>query len=147
MLKDRINEDIKSAMKAKNMFRLNVVRSIKDALHKAEIDNIGTYSEAIENKVIKKMIASHKDSIEQFKGREDLVANETAELAIIQEYAPEEVSEDVIIHYTENLILNFKLANGSVSMKDMKPILSEVQNKYPNADGKLVSTVLKGFLK
>ena len=60
-------------------------------------------------------------------------------LNIIKEYAPKEVSEEEIVEETERIILKM----GSVTMKDMKNILSEVQKKYPTANGKIVSQVVK----
>lgn len=146
MLKDKITEDLKKAMKDRDTLRIRVIRSIKDALHKAEIDNLNSYTEVLEGKVIKKMISSHKDSIEQFVGRPDLIANEEAEMAIIQEYAPKEVDTIEIIDYITKYIKQYIVEHNGVSMKDMKPILSHVQSVYPSADGKVVAPVLKQFI-
>lgn len=146
MIKDTIDNDIKEAMKAKDSVRLNTVRAIKAALHKAELDNPNGYNETTEAKEIKKLIASHKDSIEQFAGRQDLIDKETAELKIIQEYAPEEIDPEAVKSFVEGYIAGYKQEKGKVSMKDMKYLLGEIQKMIPTIDGKLVSNILKQFI-
>lgn len=137
MLKDEINTLIMESMKAHNKIRTETLRLIKSELVKAEKSK--DYNET---KVILKMIAAHKDSIDQFKGRQDLIDKEQAELDIIQEFAPKEVSAEEIKEYTLSIINNIP----NISMKDMKQVLSTVQAKYPTADGKIVSDILKSYI-
>ena len=137
MLKDEINTLIMESMKAHNKIRTETLRLIKSELIKAEKSK--DYNET---KVILKMIAAHKDSINQFKGRQDLIDKEQAELDIIQEFAPKEVSVEEIKEYTLSIINNIP----NISMKDMKQLLSTVQAKYPTADGKIVSDILKSYI-
>ena len=87
------------------------------------------------------MVAQREDAINQFSkaNRMDLVENEQKELNIIKEFAPKEISEEDIINETERIINTF----GNITMKDMKNILTEVQKKYPTANGKIVSQVVK----
>ena len=137
MLKDEINTLIMESMKAHNKVRTETLRLIKSELVKAEKSK--DYNET---KVILKMIAAHKDSINQFKGRQDLIDKEQAELDIIQEFAPKEVSVEEIKEYTLSIINNIP----NISMKDMKQVLSTVQAKYPTANGKIVSDILKSYI-
>lgn len=137
MLKDEINTLIMESMKAHNKIRTETLRLIKSELVKAEKSK--DYNET---KVILKMIATHKDSINQFKGRQDLIDKEQAELDIIQEFAPKEVSAEEIKEYTLSIINNIP----NISMKDMKQVLSTVQAKYPTANGKIVSDILKSYI-
>ena len=151
LLKDKITELIAESMKAHNHERTETLRLIKAELLKAETMNpkdpsYEPYSEQLENKVILKMVASHKDSITQFAGRQDLIDKEEAELKIIQEFAPKEASVEEITNYTKSIIDNLLSEDTKVSMKNMKEILQEVKVKYPTADGKLVSSVLKTYL-
>lgn len=137
MLKDEINTLIMESMKAHDKVRIETLRLIKSELVKAEKSK--DYNET---KVILKMIAAHKDSINQFKGRQDLIDKEQAELDIIQEFAPKEVSVEEIKEYTLSIINNIP----NISMKDMKQVLSTVQAKYPTANGKIVSDILKSYI-
>lgn len=137
MLKDEINTLIMESMKAHNKIRTETLRLIKSELVKAEKSK--DYNET---KVILKMIAAHKDSINQFKDRQDLIDKEQAELDIIQEFAPKEVSVEEIKEYTLSIINNIP----NISMKDMKQVLSTVQAKYPTANGKIVSDILKSYI-
>lgn len=143
LLRDKLTELIGESMKARNHERTETLRLIKAELLKAETADRNAYNEQVETKTLLKMIASHKDSIAQFAGRQDLIDKEEAELKIIQEFAPKEVSEEEIITYTKEVISN---RETKPTMKDMKEILSTVQAKYPTANGKTVSSVLKSCI-
>ena len=144
MLKDRLNDLIKEAMLEHDTTRLEVVRSIKTMFTKFEKEG-KTLTEADEAKLLLKMISQREDSIIQYfkAGRQDLVDKETAELAILKEYAPVQASDNEIAEYTKEVCQQFVQENGSVTMKDMKPILAMVQEKYSTANGKVVSSVVK----
>jgi Uncharacterized conserved protein len=94
-LKARITEDMKSAMKAKDKQALKAVRMIIGAIKQKEIDDRIELDDAQVMAVIQKMVKQRKDSISQFKdaGRTDLVDVEEAELVIINNYMPEQLSE------------------------------------------------------
>ena len=81
-----------------------------------------------------KLKSQREDAINQFKSgnREDLVENEQKELDILIEYIPKQPSEDEIKEYTQSIIDDMKATSGTISMKDMKTILSKVQEQYPN---------------
>ena len=142
MLKNEIDALIQSAMKSGDETRLNTLRMIKSAMLVLEKSG-ETYTEASEMKMLLKMKASIEDSIKQFidGGRLDLAEKEKSGLKILSEFLPKEASEDEIKDYTNEIINGL---DHQVSMKDMKNILSEVQKKYPTANGKIVSEVVKG---
>ena len=143
LLRDKLVGLIAESMKARNHERTETLRMIKAELLKAEVANRKAYNEQVEVKTLLKMVASHKDSIAQFVGRQDLIDKETAELAIIQEFTPKEASEEDIIRETKNAIDFYQQANGSVTMKDMKAIMDFVKSKYPTASGAIISKVVK----
>jgi uncharacterized protein YqeY len=97
------------------------------------------------------MIDQRKESIAQYiKGdRSDLAELEQKEIDVIKQYLPEQPTDDEIADYTKDVIKHYIEQNDAdymVSMKDMKAILSMVQEKYPTANGKIVSNVLKEYI-
>ena len=141
MLKDKIDALIQSAILEKNNDRVDTLRLMKSQMLVAEKSG-EEYTEQVEMKLLLKMKASIEDSIKQFTdgGRSDLADNEKKGLAILQEFLPKEASEDEIKDYTNQVIT---CMDTPVSMKNMKFILSEVQKRYPTANGKIVSDVVR----
>ena len=141
MLYTQLNSLIAEAMKNKENDRVNVLRLIKAELLKKEKEG-KPLDETIEANFLMKMVSQREDSINQFKqaNRLDLAENEQKELDIIKEFAPKQVSDEDITIETEKVIANM---GGTVTMKDMKNILSEVQKVYPTANGKLISQIVK----
>ena len=94
-LKDRVTEDMKNAMRAKDSERLGTIRMITSAIKQREVDERITLDDAQVLSVIEKMIKTRKESIAQFQsgGREDLVAKEQKEIDLLQAYMPEQLSE------------------------------------------------------
>jgi uncharacterized protein YqeY len=142
-----INKCIAEAMKAKDREKLGALKLIKAELVKAEKDGV-VLDEAKEVKILMKMIDQRKESIAQYikGGRSDLAESEQKEIDVIKQYIPEQPSDEEIERYTKDAINAYIEQIGStytVSMKDMKAILSLVQEKYPMANGKIVSNVLK----
>ena len=142
-----INKYIAEAMKAKDREKLSTLKLIKTELVKAEKDGI-TLDDAKEAKILMKMVDQRKESISQYikGGRNDLAEAEQKEIDVIKEYIPEQPTDEEIEAYTNDAINNYVIEKGDdyqVSMKDMKAILSIVQEKYPMANGKIVSNVLK----
>ncbi|MBR6516932.1 MAG: GatB/YqeY domain-containing protein [Bacilli bacterium] len=140
MLNEKLNELIATAMKNKENDKVSVLRLIKTEFVKKIKDGV-ELNEATEANILLKMMAQREDAIKQFTqaNRLDLVENEQNELNILKEFAPKEASEEEIIAETERIISTME----TVSMKDMKNILTEVQKKYPTANGKIVSQVVK----
>ena len=141
MLYNQLNSLIAEAMKNKENDRVAVLRLIKAELLKKEKEG-KPLDETIEASVLMKMVSQREDSIDQFKqaNRMDLAENEQKELDIIKEFAPKQVSDEDITIETEKVIANM---GGTVTMKDMKNILAEVQKVYPTANGKLISQIVK----
>lgn len=144
MLLNNIDDLIAQAMVNKDTNRLNVLRLIKSNFVKFIKDNkFGELNEANQSKILLKMVSQCEDSISQFEkaGRTDLVEQEVKQLEVLKEFAPKQVSDSDIIELTKSICVS----RTSVSMKDMKDILSEVQKTYPTANGKIVSSIVKDF--
>ena len=94
-LKERITEDMKSAMRSKDTARLSTIRMLLAAVKQREVDERITLTDADLLSIIDKMIKQRRDSITQFAagGRHDLVANETAEVEVLQAYLPQPLSD------------------------------------------------------
>jgi uncharacterized protein YqeY len=142
-----INKYIADAMKKREREKLDTLKLIKAELVKAEKDGI-TLDDAKETKILIKMVEQRKDSISQYikGGRNDLAEAEQKEIDVINEFIPEQPTDEDIEKYTNDAITHYIEQNDSdylISMKDMKAILSMVQEKCPMANGKIVSKVLK----
>ena len=148
-VKEQIFSDLKEAMKAKDQDKLRVLRSLKAKLMEAEIaerkGGEGSLSDEATIQVITKATKQRKESIDQFTkgGRTDLVANEEVELAIIEAYLPEMMSEEELRKIVINKI-NVVGASGPQDMgKVMGLLMGELRGK---ADGALVSKIVKESL-
>ena len=97
-LKDRITEDMKAAMRAKQADRLLAIRNLLAAIKQREVDERIVLDDAAVVGIVDKLIKQRKDSIEQFgkAGRADLVAKESAELAVLEGYLPQRLSAEQI---------------------------------------------------
>ena len=142
-----INKEIAVAMKSRDKEKLDTLKLIKAELVRVEKSGV-TLDEAKEVNTLLKMIDQRKESITQYLkgGRSDLAEWEQKEIDIITQYIPEQPTDEEIEKYTIDTISHYIEQNGDdyqVSMKDMKPILSMVQERYPTANGKIVSKVLK----
>jgi uncharacterized protein YqeY len=98
-LKDRITEDMKAAMRAKDSARLGAIRFLQAAIKQKEVDERITLDDAAVLGVIEKLAKQRRDSISQFEqaGRTDLADKEKAELALLQSYLPQQMSEDELV--------------------------------------------------
>jgi uncharacterized protein len=97
-LKDRITEDMKTAMRAKDSERLLAIRGLLAALKQREVDERIELDDAAVVAIVDKLVKQRKDSITAFQqgGREDLVAKETAELAVLEAYLPQRLSAEAV---------------------------------------------------
>ena len=142
-----INKCIAEAMKSRDKERLDTLKLMKTELVKVEKSGV-TLDEAKEVSVLLKMIDQRKESIAQYikGGRTDLAELEQKEIDIIKQYIPEQPTEEEIEQYTRDSIKHYIEQNDAdyrISMRDMKAILSMVQEKHPTASGKIVSNILK----
>lgn len=142
----KINEDLKSAMKEKDAFKLSVLRMLKSALQLEQIAKKHELSDTEIANVIKKQVKVRKDSIEEYRkyGKEESVKNLEEEIAILDAYLPEEMSELEIIKVIDSVFANVK----PTSMKDMGIIMKNVNELLAdkNADMSLVSKLVKDKL-
>ena len=150
MLREKIDEMISLAMKERRTKELEVYRLIKAELIKAEKD-VNRMNEISETKTLLKMVSQRNDSIAEYikGGRNDLAENEKEELRIINSFIPKQPTEEEIEDYTRATITAYKMSKDDsyrLSMKDMKPILTIVQEKYPSANGKVVSKTLQSII-
>jgi uncharacterized protein YqeY len=124
-LKERITEDMKSAMRAGEKERLATIRLILAAIKQKEVDERIALDDPQTIGVIEKMVKQRKESVAQFAagGRADLVARENAELAILAGYLPEQLSAAEI----EALIGQAIAATGAASLKDMGKVVAQVK--------------------
>lgn len=126
-LKSRITEDMKAAMRAKEKERLGVIRLILAAIKQREVDERIELDNTQVLAVLDKMIKQRRDSIEQFSnaGRDELAAKEQAEVEIIQQYMPAELSDAEL----EKLIQECVAAVGASGMQDMGKVMAELKPK------------------
>jgi uncharacterized protein YqeY len=141
----KLQEEMVAAAKSKDKLRLSVIRLMKTALHNKEISLMRPLQEAEVLQVISSMIKQRRDSIEQFAkgGRTDLVEKEEAEMKILQEFMPAQMSEEEI----DQLIRKTIEEAGAVSVKDMGKVMKILMPKIAGqADGKAVGEKVKAFL-
>ena len=148
-LKEQIGEDIKTAMKAKDKIRLQTVRSIKKAILEKEVELRPKGQDSLtpeqEIELLSQQAKQRRDSIEQFKnaGRDDLADKEKQELAVIETYLPEQLSDEEIETIVDEIIAD----SGAATMKDlgkvMGPAMKQLKGK---ADGKKIQELVKSKL-
>ena len=141
-LKNRINEDVKSAMRNKDKVRLGTLRLITAAFKQKEVDERIELDDAAVLAILDKMVKQRKDSIEQYTKaeRNDLADVEKAEITIIQEYLPAQLSDAEI----EQMIDEAMSATGASSMQDMGKVMGQLKPKLQGrADMGQVSQKIK----
>ncbi len=150
-LKDRIDADLREAMKAQDRTRLGVLRMLKARMIEAEVDQrakrgadyrLGD-AEALE--AIATYAKQRRDSIDSFRqaGRTEMAAQEEAELAIVQTYLPRQLSAEEITALAKEVIA----ATGAKSAREMGAVMKALVPKVKGAaDGKLVNEIVRGLL-
>jgi uncharacterized protein len=145
---DEINEMMKQAMKDKNQTALSALRGIKSAIKYKQVESGGPateLSDAIVLQIIQKDIKKRKDSIEQFKqgNRADLVAEEEAQLAVIEKYVPTELSDSEL----EEIVKAVIAETGASAKKDMGNVMKVLMPRIAGkADGKRVNQIVGSLL-
>ena len=126
-LKERITEDMKTAMRSGEKDRLAVIRLLQAAIKQREVDERITLDDAQVTAVLEKMIKQRKESVAAFEkgGRADLVAKENAEIAVLQPYLPAQLSEAEL----DALIAEAISSTGAASIKDMGKVMGVVKAK------------------
>ena len=148
-LKERIDAEIKAAMKSKDKVRLETVRGIKKFIIEKEVSvrpsGQDGLTEAQEMEILVQIAKQRRDSIEQYRkgGREDLVAQEEAELVILEEYLPPQMSDEEISGVIDEVIASA----GATSAKDMGKVMgAAMQQLKGKADGKKIQDMVKAKL-
>jgi uncharacterized protein YqeY len=141
-LREKLDEDLKSAMRERDQLRLSTIRMLKSAIKYREIELMNTLDDAGIQGVIASEIKRRRDSVEQYKAgnRQDLAEKEDLEMRILQAYLPQQLSSAELEAKVDEVIGRV----GAKGPKDMgavmKALLPEVQGR---ADGKMVSELVK----
>jgi len=141
-LKQRLNDDVKNAMRAKDKDRLGVLRLITAAIKQREVDERIELEDADVTTILNKMTKQRRDSLSQFEeaGRQDLADQEIFELDIIKDYLPEQLSEDEILVLVQEAINS----TGASDMKDMGKVMGMLK---PKLEGRADMGSVSGLIK
>lgn len=145
-LKDLLAEDLKTAMKNKELTRKNVITMIRSSVKQIEVDERKELLDDDVIQIIVKQIKQRKDALESFQngGRDDLVEQTEAEISILETYLPEPLSDEEL-----QLIIQKAIdETGAQTMKDMGSVMSIVKkDTQGKADGKVVSQLVRQKLQ
>ena len=145
MLKEKLLEDLKNSMKEKSVVRKNAIQMVRAAILQFEKDK---GMEVEDNKILEiiaKEVKTRKDSLAEFEkaGREDLISQAKEEIAILEEYLPEQLSREELTEKIKEIIEKV----GATSMKDMGTVMKEAKAQIGTAaDGKTINEVVKEIL-
>lgn len=144
-LKDRITEDMKAAMRARDAERLGTIRLLLAAIKQKEVDERVAVDDAATVAVVERLIKQRKDSIEQFAkaGRADLVDKETAEMAVLQAYLPPQLAEAEVLAAVDAAIAEVAAtgASGPAAMGKVMALLK------PRLAGRTDMAKVSGLVK
>lgn len=150
-VRDRIVADLGAAMKSKDAVRLGVLRMVKARMLEAEVEQRAKegadyrLSDAETLAVLSAYAKQRRDSIDAFRkgGREDLAVKEEAELAVLHEYLPRQLSADEV----RDIVRQAMAETGATSLRDLGVVMKAVMPKVKGtADGKLVNDVVRAML-
>ena len=145
-LETQLMEDLKTAMKAKDQAALRSIRAVKAALILQKTDGTGEeMTPDKEIKLLQKLVKQRRESLDIYEkqGREDLAVTEREEIAIIEKYLPEQMSDAEL----EKIIGDLIAQTGATSMKDMGKVMGMASSKLAGkADGKAISIAVKKLL-
>jgi uncharacterized protein YqeY len=142
----RLDSDLKDAMRAGQKVRLGAIRRARAALRNAEIEARGELSEDQAARVLRGLVKQHRESIDQFQaaGRDDLVAKETEEMAVLQGYLPAEMDDAALAAVVSEVIA----AEGASGPADMGRVMKAAMPRVAGrADGKRVRAIAQGLLE
>lgn len=144
-IKERLQEDWKNALKAKDKFKANVLSTAKSAILLVEKTKNIKIEDAEAIEILAKEVKQRRESVVEFQkgSRQDLVDQTNDEIKILLDYLPQQLSEEEI----EQIVKDSAMDVGASSMKDMGKVMSVVRPKVlGKADGKLVSEIVKKYL-
>ena len=144
-LKERLADDLKSAMKEKNVIRKNVVQMVRAAVLQFEKDNKVTLEDDGVLEVIAKQLKQRKDSLPDYEksGRDDLIADLKAEMDVLMDYLPKQLTREELEVIVKEVIEEV----GASTIKDMGKVMAEAKAKtVGRADGRMINEVAKALL-
>ncbi|HEO97912.1 MAG TPA: GatB/YqeY domain-containing protein [Epsilonproteobacteria bacterium] len=144
-LKEQIKNDIKEAMRAKEITRRDTLRNIQTSIKQIEVDERKELTDAEVEAILAKYLKQREDAKVQFAeaGRDDLVAKEDEEIAIVQSYLPEPMSDEELVSALQEIIE----AVGAESMKDMGKVMGAAKDAIGSrADGARINQTVKKLL-
>ena len=140
-MKNKLNEDLKNAMKNREILRMSVIRFIKKYIQELETSSghNGEATDAEVLKIISKLVKQGKDAAEQYKtaGRMDLYETEMSQVVILESYLPKQMSDEEISIEIDKVMIETGSSNMGVLMKELNARLTG------RADGKTISRILK----
>lgn len=148
---EKINADMKTAMKAKDKVTLGVLRSMKAAIVKeSQAKNQRNSEDVIELTALTKEVKSRQKSIEEYRektNRQDKIDELEAEIAIIEAYTPKPLTEDEVKDIVNIVVADYSKPVDELSMKDMGPLINSAKAKIgPTADGELISSLVRNII-
>ncbi len=141
-LKEKLQEDLKSSMKNKDTVRKSVITLVRAAIKQYEVDNRKELGDDGVIEIISKQLKQRKDSLVEFEkaGRDDLIEETKSEIQVLEEYLPQQLSEDEL----EQIVIETIAEVGATSMKDMGKIMSTIKPKTAGrADGRKINELVK----
>lgn len=149
---EKINADMKTAMKAKDKVTLGVLRSMKAAIVKeSQAKNQHNSEDVIEVTALTKEVKSRQKSIEEYRektNRQDKIDELEAEIAIIEAYTPKPLTEDETKAVVDAVVADYDKPVDELSMKDMGPLINSAKAKIgPTADGELISSLVRHIIQ
>jgi uncharacterized protein YqeY len=144
-LSERLNEDMKQAMKSQDKFRLSVIRMLRSAVKNIEIDQRRALDDGEVLDILSREIKQRKDSLSEFEkaGRDDLAETVKAEIAVIADYLPQQLTEEELRTIVQETVQEV----GASSKADMGKVMGALMPKIKGrADGKLVNQLVSQSL-
>jgi len=145
LLWEKLANDMKAAMKARDALRVSVIRLVRSEVRNAEIAKGAPLTEDEVMQVVAKEAKRRREAIEQFQkgNRADLVEKETAELQLLLQYLPEQLDQAEVVRIAREVISELQAASKSDKGKVMSVLMQRVHGR---ADGKLVSQIVDSLL-
>jgi len=144
-LKEKLNSDMKEAMKAKENFKRDTIRLVMSAIKQVEVDERKELNDEDVMNILKKAVKQREEALVQYKeaGRDDLVEKEQGELDIIKTYLPEQLSDEALEAEVKKIIEE----TGAASIKEIGKVMGVASKKLSSvADGKRINEVAKKLL-
>ncbi len=144
-LMDRLNEDMKLAMKNKDKFKLSVIRMVISSIKYVEIEKRSSLSDDQIIDVLTREVKQRRDSLQEFEkaNRTDLIGKIKEELAILQDYLPEQLTEEELKKIVQETVQEIGASNKSEMGKVMSAVMPKVKGR---ADGKMINKLVQEVL-